>query len=1183
MDAITPVSVPQHKAMDTGALKKFAQEARRTLRDQVSAKLVQVLAENSAARREAPKAVQQLESEIGRTSRDQVIERVAYTWFNRFTALRFMDANGYTAVRVVTPADGQTRPEILSEAMAGVIGEEVPEAAAAQIRALLDNRTPSRDPQGEAYRLLLVAACNHWHAAMPFMFETIADYTELLMPEDLLSQGSILAKMRPVMTEEACEDVEVIGWLYQFYISEKKDEVFAGLKKNKKITPENIPAATQLFTPHWIVRYLVENSLGRLWMLNRPSSKLRERMDYFIAPEAAEQAFLRISSPEEIKVCDPACGSGHMLTYAFDLLYAIYEEEGYDAAEIPDLILTKNLYGIEIDERAGGLAAFALTMKAAARRKRFLKRGVQPNVCVLTPVSFDDSDLREYIEAIGRDLFTSSLQETLGQFAEADNFGSLIRPRLSNASDLRRVIDSKDVSGNLFLRDVHGRVLSVLRMSEFLSPRYHVVVANPPYLGRGGANSQLSSWAQKHYKDSRADLFAMFIERAEELSVDSGLVAMITMHGWMFLSTFADLRRKIVRNSHIVTMAHLGERAFDSIGGAVVSTTAFVLEKKVAPDKCGDFVRLIDGRNESEKMANLSSAARDPNSSLRSRASSHDFLKIPSAPIAYWVSPKLLDLFQNGEPIKGMVTSRDGLNTGKNELFIRNFWEVSAAVVFAGAKDVESFWGSNARWAPLIKGGSYRKWYGNLHHVITYDSDGYEVLSQSGNKLPSREFYFKECFSWTRISSPAGSFRYYDPGAIFESASLCVYAKERGDLNHALAFANSILAPAEIAALSPTVNLLSGYFDMLVVPKLGAADKVRLLKIVEDCIRISRADWDAYETSINFRMSPLLNPQYRSERLRDTYSRLRVSWRDMIDELRQLEEENNRIFVNAHGLQEELGAQVPPEEITLTCNPAYRYGSGKTVAELENLLRADTVREFLSYAVGCMFGRFSLDAPGLILASQGDGHGEYMAKVPEPTFAPDADNVIPILDGDWFADDIAARFRHFLRITFGDEDFQDNLAFVEEAIGKDVRRYFTRDFYNDHVKRYKKRPIYWLLSSPNGTFNALIYMHRYRPDTVSVVLNDYLREFRNKLEGHRRAQEALSISGEASPAQKTKALKEIEATGRQIEELDAWERDVLFPLATQKIEIDLDDGVKANYPKFGAALKPIKGLNDADD
>ena len=526
--------------METAKLKKFAQFARRSLLEQVSAKLKLVLAEDSAARRESPEAIKELEEAIKGHGKEQVIERVAYIWFNRFCALRFMDVNRYNRVNVVSPADpGQFQPEILAEAKMGHIDEEmVHDKVRQQIFALLDGKAPSRDPQGEAYRLLVVAACNFWNKAMPFLFQRIDDYTELLMPDDLLSGNSILAYTREAMTPDACEDVEVIGWLYQFYISEKKDEVFDGLKKNKKITPENIPAATQLFTPHWIVRYLVENSLGRLWLLNRPNSRLKERMEYYIEPQedlTAKNAndakedkenkfrdvsafrgsndFLVVQTPEEIKICDPACGSGHMLTYAFDLLYAIYEEEGYEPAEIPEKILTNNLYGIEIDERAGELAAFALTMKARAKQRRFFNKGVKPNICVLENVHFDEGELKSYMDFVGRDLFTAPLQTTLRQFEEADNFGSLIRPDVTDVDGMLRILESKNVSGQLFISMTHQKVLQALRQADYLSPKYHVVIANPPYMGGKGMNGRLAAWAKDNYPDSKSDLFAMFIER----------------------------------------------------------------------------------------------------------------------------------------------------------------------------------------------------------------------------------------------------------------------------------------------------------------------------------------------------------------------------------------------------------------------------------------------------------------------------------------------------------------------------------------------------------------------------------------------------------------------------------------------------------------------------------------------
>ena len=580
--------------MDTSKLKKFAQFARRTLREQISAKLALVRASESAARREHPESVSRLEEAIKQTGEEQVIERVAYTWFNRFCALRFMDVNCYTRIGVVSPAEGQFQPEILAEAKMGHIDEDmVPSKTRQQIADLLAGNSPSHDPQGEAYRLLVVAACNAWHQSMPFLFERIDDYTELLMPDDLLSGSAILAYTREAMTPDACADVEVIGWLYQFYISEKKDAVFQGLKKNQKITPENIPAATQLFTPHWIVRYLVDNALGRLWLLNRPQSRLAEQMEYYIPPEQAETDFLRIKGPEDIKVCDPACGSGHMLTYAFDLLYAMYEEEGYDPAEIPEKILTHNLYGIELDERAGELAAFALTMKARARQRRFFNKRVKPNICVLEKVSFSREELDEYMSAVGRDLFTHGLRETLQQFSEADNFGSLIVPRVANVADVLATLEAKDMAGNLFLADTHQRVLRVLRMADYLSPRYAVVVANPPYMGGKGMNPRLSAWLKENYEPVKSDLFSAFVVRNIELALPKGQLGFMTPFVWMFISSYEKLRTFLIDQKTITSLIQLEYSGFD---GATVPICTFTVENAHKPNFRGGYVRLSDFR-----------------------------------------------------------------------------------------------------------------------------------------------------------------------------------------------------------------------------------------------------------------------------------------------------------------------------------------------------------------------------------------------------------------------------------------------------------------------------------------------------------------------------------------------------------------------------------------------------------
>lgn len=1176
--------------METAKLKKFAQFARRSLIEQVSTKLKLVLAENSAARRENAEAIKKLDDAIHQHSKKQVIEQVAYIWFNRFCALRFMDVNRYTRIGVVSPAEGQFQPEILAEAKMGHIDDETaPEKIRQQIFALLDGKTPSRDPQGEVYRLLVVAACNYWNKAMPFLFQRIDDYTELLMPDDLLSSNSILAYTREAMTTDACQDVEVIGWLYQFYISEKKDEVFDGLKKNKKITPENIPAATQLFTPHWIVRYLVENSLGRLWLLNRPGSKLAEKMDYYIKPGQAETDFLRIAKPEEIKICDPACGSGHMLTYAFDLLYSIYEEEGYEPAEIPEKILTHNLYGIEIDERAGELAAFALTMKARAKQRRFSNKGIKPNICVLENVHFDEDELKNYMDFIGHDLFTAPLQTTLRQFEEADNFGSLIRPELTDVQSIQQLLESKDVSGQLFLSETHKKILQALRQTDYLSPKYHVVIANPPYMGGKGMNGRLGAWAKENYPNSKSDLFAMFIERGLELVYKYGYSAMVTMQSWMFLSSYESLRSKLMVQTAIESIAHMA----NMVMGIAFGTAATVWKVGCSGSTKGAHCYIEYEDLGTDNKPKIFPPHNERNQKVSSqgwfyRASAADFKKIPGSPIAYWVSQKVSDIFQHSIRLDELAPVKVGLQTGSNETFVREWFEVSKRKTSFCSNGKHDF---NKKWFPYNKGGEYRKWYGNNENIVNWENDGYEIqnFTDCNGKLRSRpqnrEYYFRESISWSFVSSSYFGVRFSDSKAIFDVGGSSTFPDEK-DKYFLTGLLCSKLSHGFMRAMNPTLNFQVGNVASIPVTdnhRQGFNDEN-----IKQLIVVHKNDWNSYETSWDFTSLPLLHPDYRQPTLQATYQKLSAYWREMTLEMQRLEEENNRIFIDVYGLQDELTPDVPLNEITLTCNPHYRYGGDKYEEELEALLLADTMRELVSYSVGCMFGRYALEKPGLILASRGDTFEYFLKQIPEPSFPADKDNVIPMLDGDWFADDIADRFRKFLRVAFGEEQYEDNLKFIETALGKngkprDIRDYFLMDFYNDHVKRYKKRPIYWLFSSPKGSFNALIYMHRYRPDTVSVVLNDYLREFRTKLASHKNHLEAVSISASASQGEKTKALKEIEKLNKMIVEMEEYEREVLYPLATEQVEIDLDDGVKVNYLKLGAALKKIPGLDSAEE
>ena len=1180
--------------MDTTKLKKFAQQARRSLLDQVSSKLGLVLKAESAARRESPSAVKELENAITELGKEALIDKVAYIWFNRFCALRFMDVNGYNRVGIVSPTEGQVQPEILAEAKAGHIDDTLIERKPLErVSGLLNGSIPSQDAQAEAYRQLIVSVCNKYHSLMPYLFQRIDDYTELLMPDDLLSENSILAHTRNAMTFEACESVEVIGWLYQFYISEKKDKVFEDLKKNKKVTAENIPAATQLFTPHWIVRYLVENSLGRLWMLNHPNSPIAEKMDYYIKPEEAESDFLKITSPEEIKICDPAAGSGHMLTYAYDLLYAIYLDAGYDPVDIPELILTKNLHGIEIDERAAELAAFALSMKAmkgnpeddSNNRRRFFRSPIKPNICKLEKIVFTDQELDEYFAYVGKDLFTANLRKALKDFEEADNFGSLIRPSISDVSKVLRILETKDVSGQLFLTEIHNKVLQVLRQADYLSQKYHVVVANPPYMGGKGMNPRIATWLKENYADVKSDLFSAFMVRNTELAVAKGQLGFMTPFVWMFISSYEKLREFLIGQKTITSLIQLEYSGFD---GATVPICTFTIENDHRPLFRGGYLRLSDFRGSANQAPKTLEAIRNPECGWFYRASAEDFGKIPGSPVAYWASKQLVNAYQTSPLLKNISVLKHGMSTSDNNRFLRQWFEVSSIKCFFNASDKNEAINSGSKWFPFCKGGSYRRWFGNLDYVVNWENNGQEIKDETNRKYPylkgnlgfvigAEDYYFKNAITWSSISSSSASFRYLPSGSVICNKGQTLYCNNISKQNQTLSNLNSKVSSEFLALLSPTIGYELGYVANIPVAfSLKTFDNQR----TNNLISYAQKDWDAFETSWDFTTLPLISLANYHPVLSTCYASIRKDWQFITDQMKKLEEENNRIFIEAYGLQDELTPEVPIEEITLTCNPAYRYGIKISEEERENRLRADTMAEFLSYAVGCMFGRYSLDEPGLILANQGERLEDYLARVPSPTFMPDADNVIPMIDfeGDWFEDDIAELFKQFLRVTFGDEHFVENLNFIEDALGKDIRKYFLKDFYNDHVKRYKKRPIYWLFSSPKGTFNALIYMHRYRSDTVSIVLNEYLREFRAKLEARKSSYEQVNISSSSSQKDKTQAIKMIDKINKAIDEVNDYERDVLFPLAGERIEIDLDDGVKHNYPLFGKALKKITGL-----
>lgn len=1163
--------------METAPLKSFATWARMELIREVTARIAVVLAPASSERVEQPKATETLEKAVtaaggGDTGKSAVADRVAYTWFNRIVALRFMDANGYTGIGVVSPQAGSEsgQPEILADAKRSILDDLVVGAQArAAVTALLGGTRRSSDAQGEAYALLLAEYCRYWNRAMPFMFEREGDFTELLIPSNLLAGGSVLSRAVKVLTPDVCQDVEVIGWLYQFYISERKDEVFSGFKKGRKAGANEIPAATQLFTPHWIVRFLVENSLGRLWMLNKPTSRLGVQMQYYIAPAESHGEYLKIRRPEEIKLVDPACGSGHLLTYAFDLLYAIYEEEGYAPAEIPGLILSNNLYGIEIDARAAALAAFALVMKARAKQRTFFNKEVEPHICVLFPVSFSAGEL-EFLVAPGGDKEAEAA--FWNQFEHADTFGSLIRPNPALADRLRHHLPELDHGGDLLLAAALDKAEQVILQAEILRAKYSVVVANPPYMGSKNMGPELLEMAQIHYPQTRYDMFAMFFERGLDLLADRGYQAMLTMQSWMFLSRFADFRQALIRDFSIETMAHLGARAFESIGGEVVQVVATCVSKQ-SSSSVGQYIRLIDLDSPADKDAELRRAASGTSSAHVYQTNQRKFLEIPGAPIAYWASDALLGTFKSGRRIEEVAAVRQGFQTGDNDRFMRFWFEVSRGKVKLNASSTAEFHASGAKFAPYLKGGSFRKWFGNDEYVVAFDPASYKELSQLGNKLPSRSLYFQDSITWSALSSGDFGARYAGPGSTFSAKGACAFPTTEFARDLVLAVFNSSVAGELLEFMGATLDFNVGALrEIPLPPEISSEAKDLLNRLVVELIHLHRVDWESDEVAPGFVRNVLLALSTIGS-LRALFDEFTTQATLRTLRVAELQASVDRTVSALYGL--------PPGRdlaVTLRFAPDVKAGSAER-ADLDGRL----ARDLISYAVGCMFGRYSLGVGGLIVADQGATMQDYLMRVPTPTFVPDNDNVIPIVEGDWFEDDVVTRFRAFLRAAFGERYFEENLGFLAECLGvADIRDYFVKSFYRDHVQRYKKRPIYWLFSSPKGSFNALIYMHRYTPSTVSTVLNEYLREFRAKLLASLQQQERLA-TGSGAPRQQASAQKEADRLRKVLLEIDEYEHDVLYPLASRQVAIDLDDGVRVNYPKFGAALRSIPGLEASDD
>lgn len=1160
--------------MDRVRIEAFATAARKLLKQQIGARISLLMkSESSAVVIENKGAMTALENQLEEKGTETVIDEVAYTWFNRLCALRYMDVHGFNRPMIVTPQEGNVLPEILSDVMTGNPDSEVvSKANEERINRLLSGDIKSGNAQAEIYRILLVSKCNALNKELPMLFERISDYTDLLLPEDLLSRDAIIPMMKDALTDENCETVEVIGWLYQYYIAERKDEVFAGFRKGNKATAREIPAATQLFTPDWIVRYLAENSIGRLWMLNHPESGLAEKMEYYIESVDAEPDFIRINTPEEIRICDPCCGSGHMLTYAFDLLFEIYSELGYTSKDAVEHILSENLYGIEIDDRAGQLAYFALMMKAREKYRRFFSLGVEPNICVLHNVTFDDEELR-----IACGLFSNTrdaeVRKLLTQFEHADTFGSLIIPCIDDIGKLRNNLTKTTWTGDLFdeTDTIEPRVHEVLKYADYLSSKYQVVITNPPYMGN--YDDITKAFVTKNYPDSKSDLCTAFMERNWKLSVPRGYSAMVNMQSWMFLGSFKRLRPKILQNNTIISLVHIGPRGFDSIGGEVVSTVASVMKNTFTERFKTTYRRIVEyigEKDKSEQFHNLNNEY---------IVESPRFLTISESPIAYFASDAVFNSFNHTKTIGSCLKACQGLATGANELFLRYWYEVENYNMSLYCKSSDQAKKTGKRWFPITKGGEFRKWYGNNALVINWENDGEQIKRYPGSVIRNEFMYFSPGLTWSTLSN-AMNMRSVGYGYISESkGSKCVIFNPSKSKS-ILGYLNSNTCSLFLKFLAPTLDFHEGPLSR--VPYIDIENS-SIDSFVENCILTSKIDWDSFETSWDFVIHPLaVSVREREEQLgagmysevrrkavsliSERYERWKKECNDRFCQLKTNEEELNRIFIDIYGLQDEL---IPEEDDSMVSVHRIFDTPEEIPASMKNgsyaLTKKDVIKSFVSYAVGCMFGRYSLDSDGLAFAGGNWDSSLY------GSFMPDDDNVIPVLSDEWFADDIAFRFREFVKVCFGDDDLSENMRFIEDALGMSVRNYFVKEFYKDHLKVYQKRPIYWMFSSPKGYFNALVYLHRYNSNTPSVVLG-YLRRLRDKLS---------TEIGALERENNTRNAKKLVNFRKVAEDLDDYER-ILYPIAMENISLDLDDGVKVNYAKLGKALKKVPGLEKSE-
>ena len=1179
--------------MNKNAIKKFATEARRELISRVSQRALKygisdkevgnpnddsvgghLLSSTEKKQRAA------LIAQIKEKGYEQVMEEVAYTWFNRFSALRFMEVNGYlpSHVRVFTDEENNFKPQIISEA----IHLELDGLDMEKVYAYKE-----ANDNDELYKYLLITQCNALNSVLPGMFQKIADYTELLFPDNLLREGSVIQQMIELIPEDDWKDaVQIIGWLYQYYNSEKKDDVFAALKKNVKITKENIPAATQLFTPDWIVRYMVENSLGRLWLEGHPDVKeqflpTEEEQSAYAAGnrdpedtkwhyylEEAEQepevqaqlAEIRKEyaalTPDQLKVIDPCSGSGHILAYMFDVLIKIYESYGYTTREAVASIVENNLYGLDIDDRAAQLAYFAVMMKARQYDRRFFSRGIQPHVYAIAESNHVDSFALEYF-CNGDAKLKKAMDTIISELHDAKEYGSIITVSQQDWSALydrfAEITEDINMSRETALREL----LPLVQVAEAMVQKYDAVVTNPPYMNVNGMNGKLGEFIKKNYPETKSDLSTVFMEKAFSICTSNGYMAMINIPVWMFITSYTGLRENIIQSKSIANLLHLGRGIFGSDFG----TTAFVIQNTEIRHKQSKFYKLYFRQGEVNSVEEKEKMFFDR---VGEYISSQDFFDvIPDSPIAYWASKELLNDFKQGKSASEYASPKQGMSTCDVNRFTKYWFEVLSY-------DTNIFDKTNIKkWVRYNKGGNFRKWYGNREYVVYWGENG-DSLSSNGALLRNRDVYFQPFLAWTKISSAGTGFRKFEDYFLFDGAGGSLFNKNCGiESNYLLGMLNSKANTLILNLISPTLNFNENHIGSIPILKCEDQKVIEnISNIVNHAVDLSKLDWDSFETSWDFVTHPFIT--YRSGagyadipmnkwqyRIADAYHTWESNATAQFDLLKKNEEELNRIFIDIYGLQDELTPEVDEKDVTVR------------KADLER-----DIKSFISYAVGCMFGRYSLDVDGLVYAGGEWDDSKYS------TFAADKDNIIPISDDEYFEDDIVGRFVKFVEVVYGKDTLDENLKFIADALGgkgqpKDViRNYFLNDFYSDHCKIYQKRPIYWLFDSgkKNG-FKCLIYMHRYQPDTIARIRTDYVHEQQAR---YRTAIADLETRiANASTGERVKLNKQLKTLNDQAVEIHEYEEKI-HHLADQMISIDLDDGVKVNYAKFQDVLAKIK-------